>query len=722
MKRLKKSRIILISVSVLILAGCICMTGYLFFSNYQNIRLFRQAEENFHRGDEASINLAESQLLRLITFDDDNEAAYIMLGKIAGKRKVYPEQVYYCHMACRLNPLSRENKKEYIKSLCFARYFDRLENFLTNNPEFDDDFAGIRFYAAGHNGNIHKHKFRNDGKNPFALIADLIFRSKELTAVQKLEKLGEIDSAGDDFLKQEIIAVKAELHLSMQNFTDVEKLLKEAYALNEYAFAPVLGRFYARYNSFGDALAILEKYLALYHDPLVAIQTAEFYCLLNKTDKIAELRKGFQADSGNMAMVCCYYFDTLIAFAKNDLKSLKELSVPLRGSLKTPLAAFIFLCADLQGNDLSAIQERYTAIIEQRNYLDLQKRADNMVSDYLKYAFSNIRGSEDKLLPLAQQLYQRKPEVFTAKLILLLQKKRNEMNISLLKEALKNFSKDQGIIKIGIENYLRNDPDECERLIAVYKKNFPEKSGDMLRYEIILAMQKRDFNRVSALFQSSKSPEILSEYWNFASSTMRESDLMILEKNRLYQPFCQALLLLKKGKTDPACDILEKSDAKGNLPLLFFAAKTLAENGRNQSALEKYSLFPEKSPYQTVVLMNMAELHAENGDLAEALKYSRRSYELAPHLPETQFCYADKLFKSGNLMLIPDVVKLSPGTLPYRRKMEKMWISGMEARIRTCDFNTRREKLRELCRQLLVIAPDNIIALENLKKLKKMPQ
>ena len=73
-------------------------------------------------------------------------------------------------------------------------------------------------------------------------------------------------------------------------------------------------------------------------------------------------------------------------------------------------------------------------------------------------------------------------------------------------------------------------------------------------------------------------------------------------------------------------------------------------------------------------------------------------------------------------MLIPDVVKLSPGTLPYRRKMEKMWISGMEARIRTCDFNTRREKLRELCRQLLVIAPDNIIALENLKKLKKMPQ
>ena len=105
------------------------MTVYLLFSNYQNIRLFKQAQSNFQQGDDTSLELAEAQLLRVINNDSDNEAAFVMLGEIARKRKVYPEQVYYCFMAYRLNPLSEENKNKYIESLCFARYFVRLENF-----------------------------------------------------------------------------------------------------------------------------------------------------------------------------------------------------------------------------------------------------------------------------------------------------------------------------------------------------------------------------------------------------------------------------------------------------------------------------------------------------------------------------------------------------------------------------------------------------------------
>ena len=94
MKKLGKPRIILIAVSLLILVGCIGLTGYLLFSNYQNVSLFKQAQSNFQRGDDHSLQVAESQLLQLIRNDEDNEAAYIMLGAIAEKRKVYPEQVY----------------------------------------------------------------------------------------------------------------------------------------------------------------------------------------------------------------------------------------------------------------------------------------------------------------------------------------------------------------------------------------------------------------------------------------------------------------------------------------------------------------------------------------------------------------------------------------------------------------------------------------------------
>ena len=59
---------------------------------------------------------------------------------------------------------------------------------------------------------------------------------------------------------------------------------------------------------------------------------------------------------------------------------------------------------------------------------------------------------------------------------------------------------------------------------------------------------------------------------------------------------------------------------------------------------------------------------------------------------------------------------------PLRRRLEPLWIAGMQQRIKDCSINTQREKLRELCRQLLVIAPDNSVALDHLKKLRRMQQ
>ena len=85
---MKKSRIILIILSVLILLASIGMTAFLLFFNYQNVRLFKQAQSNFLRGDDSSLLLAESQLQQVVQNDNDNEAAFIMLGEIShAKRK-----------------------------------------------------------------------------------------------------------------------------------------------------------------------------------------------------------------------------------------------------------------------------------------------------------------------------------------------------------------------------------------------------------------------------------------------------------------------------------------------------------------------------------------------------------------------------------------------------------------------------------------------------------
>ena len=718
---MKKSRLILIIFSVLILAGCISMTAFLLFSNVRNVRLFQQAQSNFQRGDDASLNLAETQLLQLIAKDSNNESAFSMLGEIAGKRKFYPEQVYYCAMAYRLNPLSNENKEKYIDSLCFARYFDRLEVLLSQDRSLSNKRNKLLLYAAGRNGRINKYKARYEGDKSFIELAFLLFKDKNSTGKSKLVQLEKFRSNGDLFLEQEILAAQTELYLAENDISSAEKCLQKAYELNRYAFAPALGRFYAQYRNFGKALDVFEKHLAIYHDQSVAVQTAEIYCLLNKTDKIAKLRTDYQSDSGNRAMLCNYYFDALIALAKKDMTGLKELTAPLRENINTQLSAFMFLCADIQSGNIQEIKASYDTLLAHRNYLNLQEQADNMLSEFLKTSFLKRNIPPEKLLPLATILYNRKPDVFTAKFILLAQKKNNSVNIILLKDALTRFGNDPGVIKIAIEYYLQHNPAEAERLVAHYKQKFSQKSGDMVRYELFLNMQKKDYEKVSLLFRNNFKQELLPDYWSFVSSTMREKDLIFLSRDKLYEPFCLALLHLKKNEGNKACDLLEKADAKNNYALLFFAAKTLAENGRNQAALKKYALFPEKSPYTIAVLLNMAELYAEDGNIDQALILSARAYNLAPSMPETQLCYADKLHKKGDWKTIPDIVKLSSSN-PYRRKLEPLWISGMEQRIKDCNINTQREKIRELCRQLLVIAPDNNIALEYLKKLHQMPQ
>ena len=380
MKKLKKSHWVLIIVSVLILFGCVGVTGYLLFSNYQNARLFKQAQRNFQRGDEESLTLAETQLLQVIRKDKDNEAAYVMLGAIAEKRKCYPEQVYYCFMAHRLNPLSSENKTQYIKSLWYARYFDRLESFLSLQSSLSYEWNQLLFYAAGRNGTISKYKLqlgKIGTESAVGELAFLLFKNNHLTPEQKIAALDKIPD--NEFVRQEIFASKAELYLTLGDLDNAEKALKAAYELNTAAFAPALGRFYANYRSLGKALPIYEKHLKIYHDPVIALQLAEIYSLLRRPEEISKLRSQYQSDAGNQAMLLCYYFDALKAYAKNDLSSLKEFLTPLRKNINTSLSRFLFFCADVQDNNLSGILEGYKTLLSNHNYPGLQTISSALV-------------------------------------------------------------------------------------------------------------------------------------------------------------------------------------------------------------------------------------------------------------------------------------------------------------------------------------------------------
>jgi hypothetical protein len=66
--------------------------------------------------------------------------------------------------------------------------------------------------------------------------------------------------------------------------------------------------------------------------------------------------------------------------------------------------------------------------------------------------------------------------------------------------------------------------------------------------------------------------------------------------------------------------------------------------------------------------------------------------------------------------LIPDVLILASDQ-KYRQQFETLWVAGMQERIKQCNPNTQKAKIREFCRQLLTVDGDNTFALDALKKL-----
>ena len=254
----RRVRLILIIASLLLLVGSVGVTAYLLFSNYQQAHLFTQAKKEFLRGSAESLALAKVQLLQVIRNDDDNEAAYIMLAEIAGKQKNYPEQVYYCFMAHRLNPLSRENAEKYVKSLLLARHFHRLETFLFQQPELSDEWQQLLLYSAGHNGNISKYKAERRPGNVLNELTFLLYKNNSLTTDEKIAALEKLPQ-DNDFLLQEILEAKLKFSLAKGDLAGAEKILHKAYELNSFAFAPALGRFYANFRSFKEALNVFEK-------------------------------------------------------------------------------------------------------------------------------------------------------------------------------------------------------------------------------------------------------------------------------------------------------------------------------------------------------------------------------------------------------------------------------------------------------------------------------
>jgi tetratricopeptide (TPR) repeat protein len=69
--------------------------------------------------------------------------------------------------------------------------------------------------------------------------------------------------------------------------------------------------------------------------------------------------------------------------------------------------------------------------------------------------------------------------------------------------------------------------------------------------------------------------------------------------------------------------------------------------GRDEEALEQLRKVVDLDPNQVVALVSMAMIHADSGDLPEALKIARRAYAIGPWFPDTIGVLAGLLRRDG---------------------------------------------------------------------------
>ena len=284
---------------------------------------------------------------------------------------------------------------------------------------------------------------------------------------------------------------------------------------------------------------------------------------------------------------------------------------------------------------------------------------------------------------------------------------------------MKRFPGDQGIYKIALEYHLAHDLALAEKIIADYTQKFPKQQADMLKYRIILCTRQKKFDEVSRLFRQNFSPELAGAYWDFAIHENRLEDLRILAGDPRYKPYCQAAILLAQGKKEDGLNILARTGAGNDLKLLFYAAKTLAENDRLQDALQLYKKFPANSAYQLDVLLNSAELYSALGNLPEAVRLAREAYKTAPGSAAVQYCLADKLYKSGDPAEIADIVKYSK-SLPFHDQLRVFLTASLEFNLKNCALPQDKDRALNFSERLLRLDPDNKIAPVYLQKIHSM--
>jgi tetratricopeptide (TPR) repeat protein len=749
---MKKTRLILVIVLVsVVLLACLGFLGYFGIKTMRRTHLRSEARKAFAAEDWKK---AEKLLNEYVARDPDSEEDYVRLAQVYNHFGNTGEEMHCWYKASTLNPLKRENWDNYSNCAMNARNFAHLYSSLNRKLVFNADLTQkdmIRYLICAVMTNreseakkIYENMLK---KYPEAFRKDDLGRLAEY--VVTFDKLSDAERSNfirygiqsdDPFVRLESILYRATtLPVSGEGAASAlqqkEALLKQAAELNRFVATPFLVDFYYSHMAYNAVIAVAEPYLADIENVLLSVLYAESCVYSGQQEKLKPLIEHFRS-LGRKYRTQTAYFEALYDFTQGDdnlAGHMREVGV----TAQSDLANLMHLQVALNNDNEEKIVSIFETIMMNPSLRDMRERARTAVRIYLgtKLQEKPELANDPGIIKLARLLSGRNiKDPLLVRIIVSDMRNRNVLTRQILEESLQAFPQDQYLLQVAAEFELFNgNPEQCLNYVErFYALEIEGRSTafdflHMLALELTGKIDEASKDYTAILDHTEMDREILYRYLRFCIDHGRREELSKMADRldasdvpdlKALAPFFRAEALLLQEKKDEALSLLK--EAKTDHPdFAFRAANLFLKYDLLDQALSRYLSLVGKHPDKQMVFANIAEVYLAKGMKAEALSYAKQAWEANQDNGVGQFVYAKMLAANGQYQDAEKVLSIPNRKVELPDEIMNLWTDIMHHVIEASMTGERYMQAEEQCKHLLIFAPDDAIAKENLGKARK---
>ena len=744
----------------LILVACLLACGYFGAKTVRRSHQRRVAMAAYEKKDYAE---AERLLLCYLRKDPNSEPEIVALANIYHEFGNIGAEAQMWQMASALNPLNGEYRRNMqdaaVKSANYSLLYTVLGRKINLNEKLDDAELYLYVISACRSGHAKEgkafYKKQTDAdqeafhKSDLGRFAEFLAVADTMSTGEQQTCLNEAVTSDDPVVRYEALYsdLLQRVILSAANDgadgEEIEKCLKQLKEVNYFAGTPILAIYLFSRCRFDDVFSEAEPYLERIDNFNLYLLYAEACVLTDKTDKLVALEKKTREKSGVMSIIADYC-NVLLAHMENDEKKLVEGIRKTPKTISSPVSRFIRLRAAMSQGGHNEILAAANDLFSDTPFYDLFDRASILCEVYLAEQMLKPENQADpsKMADLARILsgYQKDNKLFS-NIILADQFQKGLAKEADLLAALQQYPDDPLLLRITTEYMVRNNKPEqalplIEQILNRESEEESEPSPRILFLKMVALDQTGKNDDAAEIFKSlvdrsEFEVSFLAEYFRFCTEYERINDLNAMadrletvQEGKLKQFgvfFRAAAMILASDETkrDEALEMLAAS-TNDDPSFAFYAANELGKADRLDEAEKKYLAIRDTYPIPLLVYANLSELYRTKGETEKAFEAAKKGFELGQSSWLSPFIYARRLSEAGHYEEAVEIINLPRRTGNYRAEVIDLWTMCMRKVIEKSIADQKYMQAEDQCKHLLIIAPDDAFAQENLGKVQEI--